>query len=163
MYNILFNRLTSTRLSVELTHFIFQENSGQHNLSIALRHILQQIVDSTNPMGHKNTDMALPHDGYTQKLSWFFECDKCQYKAFYSNEMENHKRSCYYCGEFKFQTKKRKITAPKRVSSTTHPPHEGMEHGHATHPNKMTSLFSLVCGLIWGICASSFCFVESSF
>ncbi|XP_067948526.1 uncharacterized protein [Watersipora subatra] len=74
------------------------DTTGLHNLSLALRHILQQFMDSSNSSYYKNADMTLPHDGYFQRLSWYFECDKCHYKAFYIREIENHRK---VCGEIK--------------------------------------------------------------
>ena len=107
--------------------FFSLQDAGQHNLSIALRHLLQQIVDSTTPTGHKHTDMSLPHDGYIQKLSWYFECEKCNYKAFYSHDMEDHKQACMAGLSSTYPAgKKRKLVPPKRVTSSTHPPNTGL-------------------------------------
>ena len=61
---------------------------------MALRHILQQVVENTDTDNQKNTDMMLAHDGYIQRLSWHFECDKCYYKSFYSHDIESHSKGC---------------------------------------------------------------------
>ena len=112
-----YNATQSVCFSSSMCFALLQDQSGQHNLSIALRHILQQYVDSSNASGHRNTDMLLPHDGYVQRLSWYFECDKCQYKAFYSHDMESHKMMCYAQGDSKLFVKKRKLGMPKKMPS----------------------------------------------
>ncbi|XP_067948472.1 uncharacterized protein [Watersipora subatra] len=111
------------------------DTSGQHNLSIALRHILQQFMDSSNSGGVSNTDMTLPHDGYIQRLSWHFECDRCCYKTFYCPEMESHKNTCYAYLDNKSAVKRRKMGVPRRTIATVPPPLEDSDPDNHLFPN----------------------------